>query len=412
MTTSVWQPGPRPDWVRAINAVGDPSWVSLDEAVLIDEAMRNTGLSDFGGDAFREPLAIFLDALDREAELHLLGRILARGDVLNLLENRLHMTEARRRNPEIAQERIERPIFITGLPRTGTSILHELLGQDPVNRVPLAWEVRHPCPPPEAASYRTDLRIAEADAEIRFWDQIVPEYSGMHELGAEIPVECIMLTAHEFRSDQLTGTHQVPRYAAWLAGADMRPAYAFHREMLQLLQWRAPGERWVLKAPSHMACLDALLAVYPDALIVQTHRDPLKVMASVVSILFSTAWVRSDAVDAERILEWFGGQSCAMLLEAALEVRDGDAVHAEQFFDVRYQDLMDDPFTVIAGIYEHFGIDYSAQADACIRAYLAAKPKGKHGAHHYSFEDTGFDRETERARFASYMERFGIPAEL
>jgi hypothetical protein len=409
---SVWRPGPRPEWLRSLNDVGCPGWVRLDEASLLEEAAASTGLSDFGGDDFREPLEIFLASLEEEADLHLVGRILARGDVLNLLENRLRMTEARKRHPEIAAERVERPIFITGLPRTGTSILHELLGRDPANRVPLAWEIRHPCPPPEAARRETDPRVAQAEREIGFWNHVVPEYPTMHELGARIPVECIVLTAHSFRSDQLSGAHQVPRYAAWLAGADMRPAYVCHREMLQLLQWRTPAERWVLKAPSHMASLDALFAVYPDARVVQTHRDPLRVMASVVSILFATAWVRSDRVDAGLLLQWFGGESCAQLVDGAVRLRDGGAVDPSQFFDVRYQDLLDDPFGTIGGVYEHFGLAYSAEAESRMRAYLEVKPKDKHGAHRYSFSDTGFDLATERRRFAAYQERFDVPSEV
>jgi hypothetical protein len=398
--------------VRALNTLGDPSWIRLDEGALLDEAVRNTGLSDFGGDSFRTPLRIFLDSLAQEAQLNFVGRVLARSDILNLLENRLRMTEARQRNPEIDAVQVTRPIFITGLPRTGTSILHELLAQDPANRVPLAWEVRSPCPPPESATYETDPRIEKTDLEIRFWNHVVPEYPTMHELGAKIPVECIMLTMHEFLSDQLSGTHRVPSYAAWLAQTDMRPAYAYHRQMLQLLQWRAPRERWVLKAPSHMATLDALLAVYPDARIIQTHRDPLKVMGSVASILYATAWVRSDGLDPEQVLQWFGGESCSFLLENAMRVRNSGIVDAQQFVDVRYQDLMQDPFDTIRGIYEHFGIPYSAEAEARMRAYLAAKPKDKHGAHQYAFEDTGFDLETERRRFAAYQERYRVPSEV
>lgn len=407
-----WQPGARPAWVSGLNALGSPAWIELDEAALLEEASRNTGLSDFGGDEFREPLAIFLEALEGEAKLNFVGRVLAKGDVLNLLENRLLLTDTRKRNPEIAREEVRAPIFITGLPRTGTSILHELLGQDPAHRVPLAWEVRHPCPPPQTESYESDPRIERADREIRFWDQVVPEYTAMHELGATIPVECIMLTAHEFRSDQLFGAHQVPSYARWLAGADMRPAYAFHRRMLEHLQWRCPGERWVLKAPSHLASLEALFAVYPDARVVQTHRDPLVVMASVASILYATAWVRSDAVDPAPMLEWFGGESCASLLQNAIDVRDAQSIPATQFTDVLYSDLLADPIATLSGIYAHFDIEYRDDAQERMRAYLTNKPKGKHGVHEYSFADTGFDLATERERFADYQQRYGVPSEI
>lgn len=411
--SSDWQPGPRPAWVRALNRLGDPGTICLDPDALTLEATRRTGLADFGGDGWREGFEIFLRALEEEAQLNFIGRTLARSDVLNWLENRLEMTEARRQHPEIDDERVEKPLFITGLPRTGTSILHDLMGHDPASRVPLAWEVRHPCPPPEAARYESDPRIDRADEEIRLWCEIVPEYDSMHELGARIPVECIQITAHEFKSDELSGRHVVPSYAAWLATtADLVPAYAFHRRMLQLLQWRSPGERWVLKAPSHLAALGPLLAVYPDARIVWTHRDPLTVMASVASILFSTAWVRSDAVDAEQVLQWFSGETCAAILAAGAAVRERGDVDAGHFHDVRYTDLVDDPLKTIAGIYEHFAMPFDARAESEIRAAIDARPKGRHGAHRYDFESTGFDPRRERERFAGYQARFGVASEV
>jgi hypothetical protein len=407
--STVWQPGPRPAWVQSLNLCGRPEWISLDERSLVDEAIRRTGLTDFGGDRFWEPFRIFLRALEEESQLHFAGRVIARGDLVNWLENRLTMTDWRKRHPEIDAERVERPLFITGLPRGGTSILHELLAQDPAHRAPRHWEVRYPCPPPERASYETDPRIAIADREIQLWNHIVPEYLTMHELGGAIPVECVQLMAHEFLGDELLGRHQVPSYGAWLATADMVPAYQFHKRMLQLLQWRCRGERWVLKAPSHMSTLDALLAVYPDACVVQTHRDPLTVMASVASILFSTAWVRSDAVDAQAVLSWFTGETCLHLLENAERARAKAA--PGQFCDVLYADLVRRPFETLPRIYEHFGFSYRPEADAAMRAYLAKKPKGKHGGHRYDFTHTGFDRATERKRFAAYQARYGVPSE-
>jgi hypothetical protein len=350
-------------------------------------------------------------ALEQEAQLHTLGRLIARDDLLNWLQNRLEMTEWRNRHPEIGEQAVARPIFITGLPRTGTSILHELLARDPRHRAPLHWEVRHPCPPPETGSYATDERIARADRQARFWAEIVPEYDRMHELGGTIPVECIQITAHEFRSDELMGRHIVPSYAAWFAQCDLVPAYEFHRRMLQHLQWRCPGRRWVLKAPSHLGQLQALLAVYPDARIVFTHRDPLRVLPSVASILYSTAFVRSDAVDPDAIVGWFTGETCAALLDGMTALRDAGALAPERCCDVRYADLMARPFETLAAIYDHFGIAYLGEAEGRMRAYLDAKPKGKHGEHRYRFDDTGLDLTEERERFRGYYERYGVPIE-
>ncbi len=408
---TIWQPGPRPAWLQSLHATLDPAWIRLDADELIEEATRRTGLTDFGGDEFWEPYRIFVRALAEEAQLHAVGRALARADVRGWLENRLQLTDWRRREPAIAAQRVAAPLFVLGLPRTGTSILHELLARDPAQRAPLHWEVRTPCPPPERASFASDPRIAAAETELALWNHVVPEYNAMHELGARIPVECIQITAHEFRSDELLGRHQVPSYAAWFAGADQTPAYRFHHAFLQHLQWRCPGERWVLKAPSHLGALRSLLAVYPDARIVVTHRDPLQVLPSVASILYSTAFVRSDAVDPQAVLGWFTGETCHFLLEGMRALRESGAFAAQQFCDVRYADLMQRPIETLASVYAHFGLAYSAEAETAQRAYLAAKPKGKHGAHHYDFEATGFSAAEERERFRPYMERYGVAIE-
>jgi Sulfotransferase family len=407
----IWRPGPRPAWVRALHAAADPGWIRLDADELLDEAVGRTGLSDFGGDAFLEPYRVFVKALGEEAKLYPIGRILARGDLRCWLENRLRLAEARKRCPEIAREPVCAPIFITGLPRTGTSILHELLAQDPAHRAPLHWEVRSPCPAPEAASFETDPRIARAEQELRLWCEVVPEYAAMHELGARLPVECIQITAHEFRSDELCGRHQVPSYAAWLAGADLAPAYAFHRRFLQHLASRCPRERWVLKAPSHLGTLERLFAEYPDARVVVTHRDPLVVLPSVASILFATAWVRSDAVDAQAVLGWFKPETCLALLDGMSALRDAGALPAGRICDVRFSDLMARPLETLAAVYDHFGIPLRAEAEARMRAYLTGKPRHKHGVHRYAFENTGRVLAQERERFRSYQSRYGIASE-
>lgn len=405
-----WQPGPRPAWVRALNEVGDPGWIALDETTVVTEALQRVGRVDFGDESFREPLRVFLRALEREAQLHYVGRTLARADLVEWLSNRLRIVDLGKRVPATLRAPVEAPIFITGLPRTGTSILHELLAQDPAHRAPLAWEVKQPVPPPEAESFETDARIEPAERAVRLWCDVVPEYDAMHELGARLPVECIALMAPSFRSDELSGRHVVPSYAAWLAQADMRPAYEWHKRTLQVLQWRHARERWVLKAPSHLGALDALFAVYPDARIVHTHRDPLTVMASVASILFATAWVRSDAVDPQAVLGWFTGETCMQLLANAMRVRD--AGREGQFADVLYADLVRDPIATVARLYVRLGLTLSAEAESRMRAHLAAKPQGKHGAHRYDFEHTGFDRAAERARFAEYQRRYGVASEV
>jgi hypothetical protein len=403
-----WTPGPRPAWALALHSVADPAWIRLDADELLAEASARHGLSDFGGDDFQEPYRLFMRALVHEAQLHTLGRLIARSDVLNWLENRLLLADFGKRRPESAAAPIDAPLFITGLPRSGTSILHELLAQDPALRAPLHFEVRHPCPPADG----DDDRIERAERQVQLWNEIVPEYRTMHELGARLPVECIQITAHSFRSEELMGRHQVPSYAAWYAGCDLLPAYRFHRQLLQHLAWRRPPRRWVLKAPSHLPALRTLFAIYPDARVVLTHRDPLKILPSVASILYSTAYVRSDAVDPKALLGWFTGETCRALLDGMQAFRASGAVSPRQLYDLRYAELVARPLETIAALYDHFGLLLSAEAEARMRAYLAGKPQGKHGAHRYDFAATGFTYDVERERFRDYQQRYGVATEV
>ena len=404
----------RAPWLRALNFFGQPfeRFIQLDEAGLLEAARHQTGLSDFGPDDFRGPLALFLESLEQEAHLTLMGRILARRDVLVLLCNRLQIVEAFRKHPEIEKEEIREPLFIVGLSRSGTSILHELLTEDPRHRALLSWEARYPCPSPEPATHETDPRIRRADFELTLWPRMVPQYQAMHEMGGRIPTECGDITCNAFIGDRLPALHQVPTYAAQAATADMRPAYDIHKQILQILQWKMKGRRWLLKAPAHMNWLPTLFEVYPDAHVIQTHRDPLQIMGSTVSLISAILWMRTKAVDPEGVKLAFGPAYYEPQLYNVMRLRDEGVVPAAQFFDVRFQDLMDTPFDTIRGVYESFGWDYTDEAESRMRHYLEHKPRGKFGKHFYSFYDLGLDLETERARYRGYQERFDVPSEV
>jgi len=412
--------GSHPAWLRRLNAVGRSTLnsagagamgVPLDVDSLLAEACANTGLSDFGpDDVWREGLEVLTKSFDTESKLTLLGRILCRTDIVNSLENRLLIEETYRTLPAIDDERIDGPLFIVGLPRSGTSILHELLSQDPAHRVPLSWEALHPCPPPEEDTYDSDPRIARTEEYVTFWNDLVPEYKAMHEMGARIPCECVWLTMPTFACEEWLGRQQAPSFTTWYMTADPAPVYAYHRKVLKLLQYRFKRERWMLKAPSHMAVLETLLAEYPDARVIMTHRDPLKSMGSTASILSALSWMRSEEADVETIKAGFGGEGMAYRLQAAMAARE--RVSERQFFDVRYQDMLTDPFGTIAKAYDHFGIVYTPEAESAMRDYLANKPQGKHGSHSYAFGDLGMDLATERSRFRDYQERFDVPSEV
>jgi Sulfotransferase family len=386
-------------------------FVSLDEQSLLDAACRATGLDDFGEAEFREPFRRLLDGLESEADLTLLGRIAAHRDLVGLLINRLRLVEDRKKNPEIAAERIVAPIFIVGLPRTGSTALHHLLAQDPDTRAPQAWEVMYPSPPPTRATYETDPRIARAARQLRWLDWLAPDFKTIHPVGAQLPLECIAIMSASFLAARFQTTYNVPGYEAWLATQDMRPAYAFHRRFLQHLQWRAPGARWVLKAPSHVFSFDALLDTYPDARIVQTHRDPVTAVASVASL----SSVLHRAFGRQRHPARFGHEVTNRWtegLERSLELRRSGRVPPARIVDVHHHELVADPMSVAHRIYSQFDLLLPATADARMRAFLAGHPRGAQGRHEYAPEPFGLDREDLARRFRAYSEHFGVRPEM
>ena len=355
---------------RALDRAG-VELVSLDESRLADAACRTAGVSDFGDESFRGPLSMLLPALASEARLTLIGRIAARADIVGLLVNRLQLEADRRRQPGISDEQIRRPLFIVGLPRTGSTLLHQLLAQDPAARVARAWEVMEPSPPPEYHAYETDPRIARAARRLRWFDRIAPDFKKIHPLGAELPLECIAIMSASFVSPRFHTTYHVPSYQSWLASADLDPAYQFHRRFLQQLQWRVPAGHWVLKAPSHVFGFDALFRTYPDALVVQTHRDPLTVLASVASLTLILQRAFTDHLDvaeigAEVTQRWSSG------LERAMQTRLDPRLD-ERFLDVRYQELLRDPLASVRRIYDWFGMTLSKEAETRMRA-LSRRP--------------------------------------
>ena len=402
--------------IRATNRVGSAlsraglPTIALEEQSLLDAARHTTRLDDFGDDSFREPFRILLRALDAEARLTVLGRIVARYDMVGLLADRLRLSDDWNRYPAIGAEEIRRPLFIVGLPRTGSTLLHHLLAQDPRSRVAEAWEVMHPSPPPTRERYDTDPRIARAARQLRWFDALNPGFKTIHSVGARLALECIAFMSPSFRSWRFNTMYRVPAYQDWLEGQDLLPAYAFHRRFLQQLQWRAPARWWVLKAPSHMLAFDALLATYPDAQIVQTHRDPLTVLASAASLTATLYRPFTDQLDLAEIgrevsRRWTIG------IERAFEFRRSGRVAPGRFLDVHYHEMLRDPLAVVRRIYAHFEMPLTTTAEARMRRFLADHPKDKHGPHRYSIETFGLEADDLAWRFKGYREHFGIPSE-
>jgi hypothetical protein len=403
-------PYTRPDWVRRLNAMGPSvggaaAMVGLDAEDLIDRARRATGLDDFGDPGWEEPFRRLVAALDTEAELTVVGRLMSRHDVLRHLCTRLALVEARRRDPSISDEEVLAPIVITGPARSGTSILHELLAEDPWLRAPRAYEMAHPIP---RRGQPDDERVAWAEPEFDFWSDVQPEFLAVHELAARLPEECLWLLAPAFDLGFWSTCVDIPSFTAWRAGAEPIDAYRYHRSFLQVLQHGQPSRRWVLKSPLHLGRLPALFAVYPDARVIRTHRDPVRTIPSSVSAVASGRWLRSDAVDPTAVSASvsFG---LRLILNGAAAQRS--SLPAGQVAELHYVDFLRDPVDAIVGACNDLGVDVSPELPDRITRYLAARPPTKFGVHRYSPEDYGLDADSIRRDFAPYIDEFGVEAE-
>ena len=378
---------------------------------LIETASEQTGLDDFGTDTYRLGLDRLLDGLRGEARLNEVGEAMAPAGVLGHLTNRLQVTDWHRRHPEIGKADVTPPIVMIGMGRTGSTILHDLFGQDPANRVPRTWEVDHPCPPPETATYESDSRIDESQAGIDLAYEVRPELRAMHPMGARLGQECIVITGGEFASMIFGSQFRLPSYLHWVTSeANMAPAYRWHRQFLQLLQWRNPGGRWVLKTGAHLWALPELLAEYPDAFVVQTHRDPLRIIASLSSLFAVVRATASDGVTmADVAAEW--AEPVLDALDRSVTARENGTIPADRVVDVHYGAFLTDPFRTIRSIYDRLGAELTPDAEARMRRFLAENRAEKHGAHEYSFADTGLDAGAVRDRARRYTEYFDVPSE-
>jgi Sulfotransferase family len=376
---------------------------------LVDAACEEAGSDDFDGDGWREGLERVTDGLVNDARLSAIGVEIAHLDLMRALKNRLDVVSWRRQNPEIATKPITSPIFIVGQPRTGTTILYDLLAQDPALRAPLTWEVDAPCPVPQPDTYHDDPRIAAAQASIEMSEQIIPGFLAFHPMGALVGQECVRITASEFTSMIFSVQYRLPSYYRWLMyDADHAGAYRFHRIFLQHLQSGVPGQ-WLLKSPAHLWQLGALLNEYPDALIVQTHRDPLNVISSIAALTHHLRRMGSD----ESTIADCATQSYEEIvvgLERGMALRDNGGVPDGRLIDVQFADFMKDPWTTIGDVYQKLGRELSPAAERRMRDHLSAHP-GDGGRGRYTWADTGLDADEVRERVTAYQERYAVPTE-
>ena len=378
---------------------------------LLAQAQEATGLADLGDESWREGAGRLISELNDGAALTDIGSAMAESDFLGYLTSRLHVVDWVTRNPSITHADIRPPIVVLGQPRTGTTILFDVLAQDPAARVPLTWEVDEPWPPPETTSYESDPRIEQVDAKLANVDLLIPGFRAMHDMGARLGQECVRITASDFRSMIFSTQYRVPEYQRWLLHqADLAPAYRYHRMFLQYLQSAHSAERWVIKSPAHLWSLQALFNEYPGALIVQTHRDPLRVVCSLASLVDLLRRLASDDVSISTVAaEWV--DDIVLGLDRAVEARRDGTVPTGQAVDVLFQDFIRDPMAVVRTIYERLDIELTEAAESAMRSFLAANPQEKHGGHRYSFADTGLDAGLLRERTRPYQDFFDIPEE-
>src|SRR5262245_11216146 len=369
---------------------------------LIETAKRRSGLDNFGEGDFFEALSRLLESCQDEARLNLIGKIALKTDVLETLCARLQMERDRLLYPDITRQEIREPLFIVGLPRSGTSVLHRLLGADPEHRCPLMWEVRSPSPPTRADEKR---RIQGAMQSCKFFNWLVPTFRYVHVVGAEVPQECVSLMTPTFLSDQFDAMYYVPSYRAWFCGQNFQPAYEYHRRFLQHLQFRRAGRRWVLKAPTHMFAMPALLSVYPDALFVQTHRTPVDAMASVSSLVTILRSAFSDAVDPLIV----GREAIDYWSETMKKfLRERDRLENNRIYDIQYDEIRREPIRAVRRIYEYFGWSLSHEAERRMRALIASQAKRHSANHRYDLSQFGSSAEEVLSLFATYCQRFGL----
>lgn len=399
-------PDEGPAWVRRVNglatSIGGPrALVALEPDELIEHARRATGLDDFGEPTWVEPFRRVAAALDGEAELNVMGRLMCRHDLIRHLTTRLAVLDAHRSRPELTAEPVVRPVVITGPARSGTSILHELLALDPGLRAPLAYEMAHPC-----ATVDDATRATWAESEFDLWGDVRPEFRAVHDLEARLPEECLWMLAPEFDSGYWSTCVAVPSFSAWSVARDHTIAYRFHRRFLQVLQAGEPT-RWVLKSPVHLSRLAALLDVYPDAFVIRTHRDPVKTVPSTASAVAVGRRVRSDAVDGHSVAATVGFGLRMILNASATDT----SLPSDQVTDLQYLDLLRDPVGALRRVYAAMGREFPPPLQQAVLEYLARRPQGQHGPHRYDAASFGLDPQEIRDGLAPYVERFGVESE-
>jgi hypothetical protein len=414
--TSTFDRPYRPTPIAIANRVGRILGIGVGpirvDHVLAD-AQKKVGLTDFGDEAFREPLEILVESINREAQLNPIGRMIIRGRIVGVLANKLVAQDTIKQHPEILEIPVEAPIVVAGLARTGTTMLHRLIAKDPSIRSLASWEAINPAPhATRGRSSRADPRVAQAAMAAKGLKYMSPGFFAIHPAEPDAPEEEVILLEQSFLTTTPESMMNVPTYAKWLRGQDHLPAYRSLKRMMQYLQWQRPGPntpvRWVLKTPHHLEYLDPLLEVFPRATIVQTHRDPLRTSPSLFSMITHLQMIFSDEVDPRRV-----ANDCLDKIEsmARCTLATRERVQDRGFIDVSYYDLVEDPIPQVERIYEAAGKELTNEARNAMEESRKVNKQHKYGRHKYSLADFGMTKDDVELRIAEYRARFGVPYE-
>jgi hypothetical protein len=377
----------------------------LDADALLAAARAQSGLSSLGDDSILEGLLVLVDSINREAKLTEAAQGRWAQMITATLANRLQVEDWLARHPELLERPIEKPLFVFGLPRTGTTLTINLLNADPARRSLLRWEAFASAPPAAAGTLRSDPRYVAEQERLNMSLKYAPHISAIHHEDADSPTECQFAMSPSFCAQYYDSVLHIPSYRKWFFETSYLPAFRYHKRLLQLLQ-AENGGRWTLKNPWHPLYLDDLTTIYPDAQLVMTHRDPADVVGSACSLVHNVRKMFSAEVDpveiGQTLLQTFDLMIARM---AAYREKHGqDSIH-----DIQYADQLRDPIGEMRRLYARFDEPLTAQTQASMQAFLDGNPQNKHGKHSYSLEDYGLSRKQIHAHFADYTDRFSIP---
>ncbi|MCY3595520.1 MAG: sulfotransferase [Bacteroidetes bacterium] len=409
-TTTDYERPYRPFLIKVCNGLsgkfGPPGYLKAEE--LVEQAKRITGLEDLGDSKYFEALEVLVKSINDEARLTVTGRLIQKSRLTRSLVHRIRIRELLRKHPEIREIDLGKIILVTGLQRTGTTLLQRLLNSNPAIRGLSGGELLEPVPVGNMNRRGNISRKLYSFMAHRTISYLSPQFRSIHPISHREPEEDVMLLDLSFMSQSPEATMHVPTYSRWLESQDHTQAYGYFREVLKVLYWQRAGSQWVLKTPNHMEYLDIFLKTFPSAKIILTHRDPRKALPSFCSMVAHSRGIFSDHVDPKEIARHWCWKVRRMI-EVTEVARSGEDM--DRFMDVSYYDLVADPVVQLRKIYEWIGIEFDGEAVQQAGQYIKANPQNRFGRHTYNLNDFGLTEEVIEENFSAYREKYAIPFE-